>query len=140
MGSGRSGSAVGRLMSKLGGDFGTNCSAEELWLRPADGPVDRPGRKATADAKVTIEVGSRWGNTVGYAEGGANSRVSTIRPRWGGWRITALSPWASSMRSLGRCWRGSSRGLRYLAGPEPDASRAGSRAARRRLEAASSRT
>jgi hypothetical protein len=40
-----------------------------LWLRPADGPPDRPGRKPTADVRVTAETGSRWGNAAVYAEG-----------------------------------------------------------------------
>ncbi|MFJ3926829.1 hypothetical protein [Streptomyces sp. NPDC090022] len=40
-----------------------------LWLRPADGPPDRPGRKPIADARVTAEMGSRWGNAAVYAEG-----------------------------------------------------------------------
>ena len=40
-----------------------------LRRRPPDGPPDRPGRKPTADAKVTAEKGSRWGNAAVYAEG-----------------------------------------------------------------------
>ncbi|MEU3985345.1 hypothetical protein AB0F77_35685 [Streptomyces sp. NPDC026672] len=40
-----------------------------LRLRPADGRPDRPGRKPTADAKVTAEAGSRWGNAAVYAGG-----------------------------------------------------------------------
>lgn len=43
-----------------------------LWLRPAEGPPDRPGRKPTADARVTVGAGSRWGNAAVYAGGWGN--------------------------------------------------------------------
>ncbi len=43
-----------------------------LWIRPADGPPDRPGRKATPDAKVDLEVGSRWGNIGVFGESGVS--------------------------------------------------------------------
>lgn len=43
-----------------------------LWLKPVDALPDRPGRKRTADARVTAEAGDRWANYAVHEQGWAS--------------------------------------------------------------------
>ncbi|MEU6210899.1 hypothetical protein ABZ891_13435 [Streptomyces sp. NPDC047023] len=43
-----------------------------LWLKPVDALPDRPGRKRTADARVTAEAGDRWVNYAVHEQGWAS--------------------------------------------------------------------